>query len=142
MLSIESLLDRFGQSNNFRKWSTKKFRDIQQMTQQRPKNVFWRSSRGRPENVLGTSRISLAGTSPGYQIRTSSGHHFRTSLGRHFETSPGLSNRIFRGSPGGVEGGRSRDVLGTNICRLGSGYKVNVIVPIGGVLIITLLEML
>ena len=34
-------------------------------------------------------------------------------------TSPGWSNRIFRGHPGDVRGGHPRDVLGTNICRLG-----------------------
>ena len=34
-------------------------------------------------------------------------------------TSRGLSNRIFRGPPGDVGGGRPRDFLGTNICRLG-----------------------
>ena len=31
-------------------------------------------------------------------------------------TSRGLSNRIFRGPPGDVGGGRPRDFLGTNIC--------------------------
>ena len=75
--------------------------------------VLSRSSRGRPENVLGTSRINLPGTSLERQIKT--------SPGRHFRTSPGRSNRIFRGRPGDVGGGRPRDVLGTNICRLGIG---------------------
>ena len=36
ILSIELLLDRFGQSNKFQKKSKKKFRDIQQMTKHRP----------------------------------------------------------------------------------------------------------
>ena len=99
---------RFGQSNEL--W--KKILDIQVW-------VLWMSSRGRPENVLGTSWINLPGTSLERQIRTSSGRHFRTSPGRQIGTSPGRSNRIFRGRPGDVGGGRPRDVLGTNICRLG-----------------------
>ena len=41
----------------------------------------------------------------------SPGRHFSTSPGRQIETSLGQSNRIFRGRP--------RDVLRTNICRLG-----------------------
>ena len=100
---------RFGQSNKF--W--KKSLDIQVW-------VLSRSSRGRPENVLGTSRINLPGTSLERQIKTSPGRHFRTSPGRQIGTSPGRSNRIFRGRPGDVGGGRPRDVLGTNICRLGN----------------------
>ena len=40
-------------------------------------------------------------------------------MGRQIGTSPGRSNRIFRGRPGDVGGGRSWDVLGTNICCLG-----------------------
>ena len=114
------LLDRFGQSNKFWKKSYKKCWNIQVW-------VLWRSSRGRPENVLGTSRINLPGTSLERQIKTSPGRHFRTSPGRQIGTSPGRqigtslgrSNRIFRGRPGDVEGGRPRDVLGTNICWLG-----------------------
>ena len=43
-----------------------------------------KTSRERPENVLGTSRIDLPGTFPGRQIRT----------------SPRLWNRIFRGRSG------------------------------------------
>ena len=86
--------------------------------------VLSRSSRGRPENVLGTSRINLPGTSLERQIKTSPGRHFRTSPGRQIGTSPGRqigtspgrSNRIFRGVLGTLEG----DVLGTNICRLRS----------------------
>ena len=35
-LSVELLLDRFGQLNNFQKKSKKKFRDIQLMTTHRP----------------------------------------------------------------------------------------------------------
>ena len=41
------------------------------------------------------------------------------SPGRQIGTSPGWSNRIFRGCPGDVGGGRPRNVLGTNICQLG-----------------------
>ena len=84
--------------------------------------VLSRSSRGRPENVLGTSRINLPGTSLERQIKTSPGRHFRTSPGRQIETSPGRSKRIFRGRPEDVGGGRPRDVLGTNICRLSQYY--------------------
>ena len=79
-----------------------------------------RSSRGRPENVLGTSRMNLPGTSLERRIKMSPGRHFRTSPGRQIGTFPGRSNRIFRGRPGDVGGVRPRDVLGTNICRLGS----------------------
>ena len=39
-MSIELLLDRFDQSNNFRKKSKKKFRDTQQLTPQHPKDVL------------------------------------------------------------------------------------------------------
>ena len=42
------------------------------------------------------------------------------SLKRQIRTSPRRSNRIFRGSPGDAGGGRPRDILRTNICRLGS----------------------
>ena len=81
-------------------------------------------------DVLRTSRINLPGTSLERQIKTSPGRHFRTSPGRQIgtspgrqiETSPGRSNRIFRGRLGDVGGGCPRDVLGTNICRLGSNY--------------------
>ena len=54
-MSIELLLDRFGQSSKFRKKSKKKFTDIQQSTPHRPYDVFSRSSRRRPENVFRTS---------------------------------------------------------------------------------------
>ena len=103
---------RFGRSNKFWKKSEKKKLDIQ----------FWvlsRSSRGRPDNVLGMSRINLPGTSLERQIKKSPGQHFRTSPGRQIRTLPGRSNRIFRERPGEVGWGRPRDVLGTNICRLG-----------------------
>ena len=75
---------RFGQSNKFWKKSLKKL-DIQVW-------VLWSSSRGCLENVLGTSRINLPGT----------------SLERQIWTSLGRSNRIFRGCPGDVGGGRGR----------------------------------
>ena len=107
---------RFGQSNKVCKKSLKKIvlkiLDIQVW-------VLSRSSRGRPVNTLGTSRIKLPGTSLERQIET--------SLGRHFRTSPGRSNRIFKGRPGDVGGGRPRDVLGTNICLL--GYSKNIHLP-------------
>ena len=70
---------------------------------------------GRPENVLGTSRINVLETSLEHQIKTSPGRHFRLSPGRQI----GTSDRIFRRRPGDVGGGRPRDVLGTNIYRLG-----------------------
>ena len=71
----------------------------------------------RGENVLGTNRINLPGTSLECRIRTSPKRHFRTSFGRQigtspgrkFGTSPGRSNRIFRGRPGEVGGGRPGD---------------------------------
>ena len=104
---------RFGQSNKFWKNSWK---------------IFWASKFECSENVLGTSRINLPGTSLERQIKTSHGRHFRTSPGRQIatclrrqtETSPGRSNRIFRGRPGDFGGGRPQEVMGTNICRLGT----------------------
>ena len=97
------------------------------MTPHRRFKVFSRSSRGRPENVLGTCRINLLGTFLGSQIRTSPGRHFKPSPGRQIRTSPGPQlgtslgwpSRTFRGRPGEVGGGCPRDVLGTNICHLG-----------------------
>ena len=78
----------------------KKFWDIQVW-------VLWRSSRGRPENVLGTSRINLPGTALERHIRTSPGLHFRTSDWDVRGTSDRdvrRSNRIFRRRPGNVLG--------------------------------------
>ena len=40
--------------------------------------------------------------------------------GRQTRTSSGCSNRIFRGCPGDVGGGRPQDNLGTSICLLAS----------------------
>ena len=80
--------------------------------------VLWRSSRGHPENVLGTSQINFPGMSHERHFRTSPGHQFGTSPERQTGTSPGRSNRIFRGRPGDVRERRPWDVLGTNICRL------------------------
>ena len=108
------LLDLVNRISSERK--VKKILDIQVW-------VLSRSSRGRPENVLGTSRINLLETSFERQIKTSPGRQFRTSPGRLIGTSPWRSNRIFRGRPGDVGGGRPRDVLGTNICRLGKSKK-------------------
>ena len=111
-------------------------------------DLFSRLSRGRSENVLKTFRNYLPGTSLRRQIRTSTGRQIRTSLGRqirtspgrHFVTSPrrqirtssgyqfrtslGWSNRIFRGCLEDIGGGRPRDVLGTNICRLGRNKAI------------------
>ena len=108
------LLDRFGQSNNIWKESYKKYWNIQVW-------LLWRSSKGRPEKVLGTSRINLPGTSLERQIRMPSGHYIRTSPGRQIGMSPRRSNRIFKGRPGDVGGECPWDVLGTNTCPL--GYK-------------------
>ena len=82
--------------------------------------MFSKSSRGRPENVLGTSRSNVLGTPRINLHGTSCGRHFETSRGRQIGTSRGWSNRIFWGRPGDVGGGCSRGVLGTNICRLGT----------------------
>ena len=68
-----------------------------------------KSPRGRPENVLGTSRINLHGTSLGRHFETSPGRQIGTSPGRQFGTSLGWSNRIFRRRPGDVGGGRPGD---------------------------------
>ena len=68
-----------------------------------------RSSRGRPENVLGTSPVNLLGTSLERQIKTSPGRQIGTCPGRQIGTSPERSNRIFRGHPGTLE----EDVLRT-----------------------------
>ena len=86
-LSIELFLDRFCQWNKFQKKSKKKFRDIQQMTPYRPKDMFWRSFRGQPENILGKFRINLPGTSLWRQIETSPGRHFGTYPGRQIGAS-------------------------------------------------------
>ena len=102
-LSVELLLDRFGQWNNFRKKNKEKFGEIQQMTPHRPKDL---------KVQYGMSRINLSWTSLGRQIRTSPGRHIGTSTGcqtrtspkRQIVTSPGWSNRIFRGRPGTLEG--------------------------------------
>ena len=140
-MSIEFLLDRFGESNRFRKKCKKKFRDIQQINPIIPKMFF----QGNLGDVLGTSRINLSGTSRIRQISTAPGLHFKTfpgcqiktSPGRQFGTSPGWSNRIFRGRPGDVGGGRPWDILGTNICWLGSssvhidGRNKNILVVAG-----------
>ena len=116
-LSVNMLLDRFGQLNKFWKKNLKKFWDIQTW-------VLWNSSRGRSENVLGTSRINLPGTSLERHIRTFHGRHFRTFPGRQIRTSPGWSNRIIRRRREDVEWRRPRDVLRTNICRLSWALKI------------------
>ena len=111
-LSTELFLDRFGQSNKFRKKSKRKFKDIQQMTPHLPQDVFRRSLKGSPEKVLGTSQIGLPGTTFGLEVRT--------SLGYQIGTSPRRSNRIFKGCPCDECEGRPWNVLATNICRLGN----------------------
>ena len=72
--------------------------------------VLWRSSRGHPENVLGTSQINFPGKSHG--------RHFRTSPGHQFGTSPERQTGTFRDgqieSLGDVLGMLERDVLGTS----------------------------
>ena len=115
-LSTELLLYRLGQSNKSRRKSKKKFSDIQQMITHCPKDVFSRSPRGRPENVLGTSRINLPGTSLGREIRMSPGCHF----GSPQDVRSGRPRNGSRGRPGDVGGGGLRDVLGTNIFWLGN----------------------
>ena len=106
--SVEMLLDRFGQSNKICKKSLENV-DMQMSTLK----ILW-----------GTSRINVSGTSLKRQIGTSHGHHFRTFPRRQIGTSPGRSNRIFRGLPGDVGGERPREVLGTNICRLGKHLSI------------------
>ena len=96
------LLDRFCQSNIYWKKSEKKLWDIQVW-------VLWRSFRGRSENALGTSRISLPGTSLEQQIRTFPGCYLRTSPGRQIGRSPRWSNRIFRELWRGSSSGRPGD---------------------------------
>ena len=81
--------------------------------------VLWRSSRGRPVNVLGTSRINLPGVSLEHQIRTSRGRHIGTWPQLQIGTSLGRWNRIFRRRPKDVGGGSPRNVEDTNIFRLG-----------------------
>ena len=119
-------LDRFGQSNKFwKKLKKKKNWNIQVWVSKDPLGNVWGH-----EIILRTSQINLLGTSLEHQIRIEhqiiSGHphdvpgrQIRTSPRRQIGVSPGRSNRIFRGCPGDVGGGHPRDVLGTNICRLG-----------------------
>ena len=71
----------------------------------------------RPD--LKTSSESPQSMSMGRYFRTSLRHQIRTSSGQQIGTSPLWSNRMFRGRCGDVGQGRPRDVLGTNICRLG-----------------------
>ena len=90
--------------------------------------MFWWSSRGRPENILETSRIILLWTSLerqfriplGSQIRTPPGRHFETSPGHQIRTSPGWSNSIFWGRPLDVRVGRPPGFLEANIFCLES----------------------
>ena len=77
-----------GLSNKFQKKS-KKLRGIKQMTTYCPKDVFQRSSRGRPENVLGTSES--------------------TSQGRSLDVRLGRPLDVILGRPQGVRLERPRD---------------------------------
>ena len=47
------------------------------------------------------------------------GRQIRLYTGRMIRTFPGWSNKIFRKRLGDAVRGRPRDILGTNICRLG-----------------------
>ena len=117
ILSVEMLLSRFGQSNKFWKKSSNKFWDI----------LVWvlrSSSTGRPENVLGTSRINLPGTSLERQIRSSPGRHFQTTPRRQIGASPGWTNRIFKGRPGKVWEGTFLGCPGDQC--LPAGYKLKI----------------
>ena len=108
---------RFGQSNKFRRKNKKKKLDMQVW-------LLSRSSRRRPENVLGMSWINLPGTSLEPQIKTSldvvPGRPQYVKLARPRDVRSKRSNKIFTGHPGDVGGGRPRDALGNNICHLGS----------------------
>ena len=104
------LLDRFGYSNKFWKKKWKKFWDIQVW-------VLWRSSRGRPESNSHGRPLNARLERP---LDFISGRQIRTSPRCQIWASPCWSNRIFRGRPEDTGEGRTRDVLGTNICRLGS----------------------
>ena len=67
------------------------------MTPHHHSDVFSRSSRGRPQNVLGTFQINLPGTSLGRQIRTS------------LDVISRRPQDVRLGRPGGVSSGRPRD---------------------------------
>ena len=118
-LSVAMLLDRFGQSNKFWKKSYKKYWNIQVW-------VLWRSSKGRSENVLGTSRINLLRKSLERQIRTSPGHHFRTPqdiiLGRSRDIRSGCPRDGQIGSLGDVLGTLEGDVFGTSWWPIFAGW--------------------
>ena len=78
-LSIELFLDRFGQSNKFRKKSKKKFRNIQKMTPIVPKTCF----QGPLGDVLRTSL--------GHPETTSQGHLLDVRLERPLNLRLGCS---------------------------------------------------
>ena len=91
-LSVEMLLDRFGQSNKFSKKSWKNFWTS--------KWVLWWSFRGRPES-------------------TSKGRPLNVRSGRPKDVRSGRPRDGQIRSLGDVLGTLEGDVLGTNICRLG-----------------------
>ena len=84
--------------------------------------VLSRSSRGRPENVLGTIRINLPGTSLERQIKTSPGRHFRTSSGRPRDVRSGRPRDGQIGSLGDVLWTLEGDVLGTSWGPIFAGW--------------------
>ena len=99
------LLDRFGQSNKFWKKSWKKFWDIQVW-------VLWRSSRGCPENFLGTSET------------TSQERPLNVRLGRLHEVRLGRPQDGQIGSLGDVLGRLEGDVVGTSWGPIFAGWVV------------------
>ena len=84
----------------------------------RPKDMFFRSSRGRHENNVETSQINLPGTSLGRQVSTSPGRHFETTQ----DVRSGLPRDTTSGCPqdgqiqslGDVLRNLQGDILGTS----------------------------
>ena len=115
ILSVEMLLDRFDQSNKFQRKVKRNFGSFEG-----PLANVLRTSWGRPES-------------------TSLGYPLKVRLGRPLDVISGLPQDVRSGGPRDVRLGRSRDgqmgplgddlrtleegcprdVLGTNICRLG-----------------------
>ena len=75
--------------------------------------VLWRSSRGRPES-----------TSQGRPLNVRLGRPLDVISGRPQDVRLGRPRDGQIGSLGDVGGGRPRDVLGTNICRLGRFWAI------------------
>ena len=109
----------FGCLNAFRFKSNKFFNRFNQISSERKvKKHFRHPSLSTLKVLYRTSRINLPRTSFERQIR----RPLDVISGHQIGTSPGRSNRIFSERPGDVGEGRTRDVLGTNICRLGKMY--------------------